>query len=187
MSYFSKFPTTIFKGQPVADITRKASLLKVTKSDALSYMNYTIQEGERPEEVAYFYYDSTDYTWLVLASNDIVDPYTEWPKSIDTLEQYIISKYASQSKATGQSVIEWTKNTSLGANIKYYASYTDPTIKLNRASYLSQDENEKAEFYPVRVYDYESMLNEQRRNIVLVNKSYLADIDKQLGPKLNAD
>ena len=46
---------------------------------------------------------------------------------------------------------------------------------------LSTGNNEAvAEFYPVRIYDYEVQLNEQRREIQLVNKSLLPSIQNQL-------
>ena len=186
MSYFSRFPTTSFNGQEVLDITRKASLSKAAKTNALSYMSYTVKEGERPEDIAYYYYDDPSYAWLVLASNNIVDPYTQWPKNHNAFERYIMNEYESASGTTGYAVIEWSKNATLGANIVEYRTHSDSNIKLNRASYLAQDDNEKSEFYPVRVYDYEFQLNESRREIVLTNKSYLEDIDSQLKEELNA-
>ena len=186
MSYFNRFPTTVFLGEEVTDITRKAQLSKISKDSALSYMSYTVKEGERPEDIAYYYYDSVNYAWLVLASNDIVDPYTQWPKGLNAFERYIMTEYEKASGTTGQGVIEWSQNATLGANIVHYESISNPNIKLNRASYLASDENEKAEYAPVRVYDYEFQLNESRREIVLVNKSYLEDIDSQLKEELNA-
>ena len=186
MSYFCRFPTTSFNGEEVVDITRKVALSNTTRDNALSYMSYTVKEGERPEDIAYYYYDDPSYAWLVLASNNIVDPYTQWPKNHNAFERYIMNEYESASGTTGYAVIEWSKNATLGANIVEYRTHSDSNIKLNRASYLAHDDNEKSEFYPVRVYDYEFQLNESRREIVLTNKSYLEDIDSQLKEELNA-
>jgi hypothetical protein len=178
--YFSKFPTTEFKGKTVLDITRKAQLDTLVKASALAYMNYTVEEGEKPEDVAFYYYDSVDYAWLVLSSNNIVDPYTQWPKTEKDLDAYIKVHYATQAGTTGDAVLEWTKNSTIGANIIHYQSHSDPNITLNRASYLNSSTTEKAEYYPVRVYDYEFALNESRRQIVLVNKALLPTITDQL-------
>lgn len=186
MSYFSHFPTTTFLGNTVADITRKAQLDTIAKRDALSYMNYTVQEGERPEDVAYFYYDDPSYAWLVLASNDIIDPYTQWPKNQTQFENYLKTHYAEASGTTGEGVLEWTKNATLGTNIIYYAQHSDPSIRLNRASYLNSDATERGKYFPLRVYDYEFQLNEERRQIVLMNKAYLTTLNQQLEAKLNA-
>jgi hypothetical protein len=181
--YFSKFPTTNFENVELLDITRKAKLDRLVKESALAYMNYTVQDGERPEDVAYFYYDDPAYAWLVLASNDIVDPYTDWPKTDKDLVENLKVKYASQANATGEAVLEWTKNATIGANIVHYRSHIDPDIKLNRASYINTP---TSEFYPVRVYDYEVELNEARKEIVLVNKGFLPTIQDQLSELINA-
>jgi len=184
--YFSKFPTTKFENVTLLDITRKAKLDKLVESNALAYMNYTVEEGEKPEDVAFYYYDDPSYAWLVLSSNNIVDPYTDWPKDSVTFEEYLKVQYAQASGTTGDAVIEWTKNATIGANIVHYQSHTNPEIRLNRASYINLGNNERLEFFPVRVYDNEFNLNEERRQIVLVNKSLLPSIQEQLGKILNA-
>lgn len=246
MSYFKNFPTTTFNGSTVLDITRKAKFDSIVKDGALDYMSYTIEEGERPEDVAYYYYDDASLAWLVLLSNDILDPYTDWPKNQENLDKYIIAQYASKANATGQEVIEWTKNTNISSNIVHYQSQYDDEIKLNRASFVALGNshtvtadkiikgneyiidntgdiasldwlsitggvspssgvlftaardgsgtlfgdtgqvtgtsitNPAREFYAVRAYDYEFALNEERREIQLINKGYLANIKDQL-------
>ena len=183
--YFSAFPNTQFNGKDVLDITRKANIDKLSRSNVLSYMNYRIEEEDRPEDVAFYYYDDPAYAWLVLAANDIVDPYTEWPKGSSALEEYIKAEYAEQAGTTGDGVIEWTKNTQIGTNIVHYQSHSDPDVRINRASYLNAGTQSRAEFYPVRVYDYEFNLNEDRRGIVLINKSLLPTIKDSLKSALN--
>ena len=178
--YFSSFPKTDFNGVSLLDITRKANLSTIVKKDALAYMNYTVEEGEKPEDVAFYYYDDVQYAWLVLLANNIIDPYTQWPKNESDLNEYIKVQYADKAGTTGEGVIEWTKNATIGANIMYYQSHSDPNITLNRASYLNTSPTEKADYYPVRIYDYEFSLNESRRQIVLINKSLLSTIEDQL-------
>ena len=137
MSYFRYFPQTIFDNKPVADITRKAKLNKVVSDNVLDYMSYTIEEGERPEDIAYNYYDDQNLAWLVLMSNNIVDVYSEWPTTTEQVELNIINKYAAQSGTTGRAVLDWAKNTTISANIVHYESIIDPEIKLNRASFIA--------------------------------------------------
>ena len=183
--YFSAFPTTDFNGTTLLDITRKAKLSSVVEFDALSYMDYRVEEGEKPEDVAFYYYDDPTYAWLVLLANDIVDPYTHWPKSMFAFEEYLKVQYADKSGTTGEAVIEWCRNATIGANILYYQSHIDPDITLNRASYLNASNEARVEFYPVRVYEYEFKLNEQNREIVLINKSLAPYIKDKLEATLN--
>ena len=58
------------------------------RSTAFDYTNYTLDEGDKPESVAYYYYDNPEYAWLVLMANDIVDPYTQWYKTTEELELF---------------------------------------------------------------------------------------------------
>lgn len=135
--YFSNFPTTQFGTVDLLDITRKARLDKIVKENALAYMNYTVEEGERPEDVAFYYYDDPSYAWLVLLANNIIDPYTHWPKDMRTFEEYLKVQYEEKSGTTGDAVIEWTKNATIGSNIEYYQSRQDPEVQINRASYVN--------------------------------------------------
>jgi len=248
MSYFKVFPQITFKGKSVADITRKVKLSSIVKSEALDYMDYTVQEGEKPEDVANFYYDDPSLAWLVLLANDIIDPYTQWPKSQENLEKYIIAQYESQSGTTGRQVIDWAKNATIASNIVMYQSQFEEDIRVNRATFIqlgkstiitadkmiygeqyifksagevstsqwqvitgdvdftledgniftaqvngtaisasdtakvsgSSSTNPAREFIPLRAYDYEFELNEERRQISLLNKGYLGQIKDQL-------
>ena len=246
MSYFKHFPTTTYDNQVVLDITRKAKFDSIVKDGALDYMSYTVEEGERPEDVAYYYYDDASLAWLVLLSNDILDPYTQWPKSQSDLEKYIIAQYESQSGTTGRAVLDWAQNATISANIVHYQSQYDDEVRLNRASFVALGNshtitannivvgteytinttgsisnsdwllitggitagagltftaarsgeglafadtgkvtgtsisNPAREFYPVRAYDYEFQVNEERREIQLINKGYLATIQDQI-------
>jgi hypothetical protein len=182
MSYFKEFPTVIIDNQEVLDITRKVKLTSMLKASALDYSNYTLAEGDKPESVAYYYYDNPEYAWLVLMANDIVDPYTQWYKTNEELEAYIKVQYESLSGTTGDAVLDWTKNTTIAGNIVHYKSVYDPNIQINRATYVSAP---SGEFYAVRIYDHEVELNEGRRTIQLLNKSYLAFIEDRFSVVIN--
>ena len=137
MSYFKYFPQTTFDSKSVADITRKAKISKVVSDNALDYMSYTIEEGERPEDVAYYYYDDPSLAWLVLMSNDIVDVYSEWPRLTSDVEKHIMKKYESASGTTGTAVLDWSKNATIAGNIIHYQSTNDPDLRMNRASFIN--------------------------------------------------
>lgn len=137
MSYFKYFPQTTFQGKSIADITRKAKLNKLVTDNVLDYMSYTIQEGEKPEDIAYNYYDDPNLAWLVLMSNDIIDPYQQWPMTTNQVEQIIINKYSTKSGKTGTQVLDWAKNTTIASNIVHYRSIVDNDIKLNRSSFIA--------------------------------------------------
>ena len=188
MSYFSKFPLTKRNdGHSVVDITRKGKL-KVSNT-ATSYLPYTVKEGERPEDVAYYSYGDPELAWLVLSINDIVDPYTQWPKTQEALDDYIMKQYAEKSGTTGINVLNWSKNTGFTTNIKWYESKYNSNVRINHKTYVANPQPDPAfnasEWNVIRIYDYEFKLNEQRRQIQLFNKAYMGEITNLLERRLN--
>lgn len=117
--YFEYFPTIEYEGQLVKDITRRNSFTKIVSTNPLLYLPYTVKEGQRPEDIANFYYGSTDYVWLVYISNNIIDPYHEWPMAEADFNNYLIEKYGEQSGKVGDEVVEWTREDN-DENIVYY-------------------------------------------------------------------
>jgi hypothetical protein len=118
--YFENFPTIEYNGRRVKDITRRNNFSRNITNNPYLFMPYTVRQGERPEDIAQFYYGSTDYTWLVYLANNIVDPYLEWPLDDYNFNQYLIKKYQSQSGKTGEDVVDWTRDQSISDNILYY-------------------------------------------------------------------
>jgi len=119
MKYFESFPKINYEGYKVKDITRRNSFSQLVANNPMLYMPFTIKEGERPEDIANYYYGSTDYTWLVYMSNNIIDPYHQWPMAEADFNNYLIEKYGDVSGRVGDEVVEWTSEDN-GDNIIYY-------------------------------------------------------------------
>ena len=118
--YFENFPVIEYEGQRVKDITRRSSFSKLVSTNPLLLMPYTVKEGQRPEDIAQFYYGSTDYTWLVYMSNNIIDPYHQWPMSEADFNNYLIEKYTEESGRIGEDVVDWTREDNPDNIIYYY-------------------------------------------------------------------
>lgn len=118
--YFENFPVIEYEGQRVKDITRRSSFSKLVSTNPLLFMPYTVKEGQRPEDIAQFYYGSTDYTWLVYMSNNIIDPYHQWPMSEADFNNYLIEKYTEESGRIGEDVVDWTREDNPDNIIYYY-------------------------------------------------------------------
>ena len=118
--YFKNFPTINYQGRNVRDITRRNKFLKSVTTNPLLFLPYTVKEGEKPEDIAYNYYGSTDYTWLVYLSNNIVDPYHQWHLSEENFHKYLIQKYEADSLKTGYEVVDWSQDETIDTNIVYY-------------------------------------------------------------------
>ena len=113
-------PTIKYLNRNVKDVTRRVNFMKKTVSNPYVHLPYTVEEGDRPEDIAYYYYGSTDYTWLVYLANNMIDPYHDWPLSQDNFDQYLIQKYAALSQRTGYEVIDWLRDETISDNVLYY-------------------------------------------------------------------
>jgi len=120
-NYFDKMPIINYNGYQVRDLTRRNKFLPVSMANPYLFLPYTITDEDRPEDIAYYYYGSTDYTWLVLLANNIIDPYHDWPLKEDDFYQYLIKKYEKVSGKKGYEVVDWTQNETLSDNIVYYS------------------------------------------------------------------
>jgi hypothetical protein len=120
MKYFENFPEVVYDGKLVKDITRRNRFVRGLQNNPLLYMPYTVEEGERPEDIANFYYGSVDYSWLVYMANNIIDPYHEWPLNTQEFNDMLIEKYTEASGVTGQDVLDWTRSDDTEDNIVYY-------------------------------------------------------------------
>lgn len=118
--YFQNFPIIEYKGKRVRDITRRNEFLKSVTTNPFLFLPYTVKDNERAEDVADFYYGSTDYVWLVYLANNIIDPYHEWPMDEQTFNNYLIEKYAEQTGLEGTDVLDWIRDQDNDDNILYY-------------------------------------------------------------------
>lgn len=119
--YFNNLPEINYNGVLVKDISRRVNFLKQTVENPYVYLPYTIQEGDRAEDIAYHYYGDANYAWLVYLANNIVDPYNAWPLDEETFHQFLIDKYKVQSGGKqGWDVLAWTQDTTRQDNVVYY-------------------------------------------------------------------
>lgn len=144
--YFSKFPYVDYtlnakndqtKTVFVRNILRRIGLSEELKTGRSVFIEYDIKDGERPEHIAERVYGDVDYHWLVLLTNEIVDPYHGWCKSGDVLQDYINKKY------TGYAVY-FTNRTAGSTSGWFYNS------KVGQGSSLSQGsiKDSVVEYYP---------------------------------------
>jgi len=85
MSFFDQFSYSTFtlpdKSETlVRDITR-AVALKFEQSDTLNlFQEYEVMDGEKIENIAYRFYGSTEYHWVLIFINGILDPLNDLPQ-----------------------------------------------------------------------------------------------------------
>jgi len=120
MKYFKNFPVIEYQGRRVRDITRRSSFLRAVQNNPYLYYPYTIKSNERAEDIALSYYGSVDYVWLIYLSNNMMDPYHDWPMNEQTFNDYLVEKYSELSGEVGEDVIDWLQDEGNDQNIVYY-------------------------------------------------------------------
>lgn len=93
--YFRNFPTIIYNGREVRDITRVAKIENTDTASPYVFYPYTITHWLRSDNIAEYYYDDPYNDWLVYLSNKIIDPYYQWYLTNDALHSLIVEKYGS--------------------------------------------------------------------------------------------
>ncbi len=166
------------------DIFRNNNLPEKIFKYKTFYYNYNIQDGETPETVAEKVYEDSGLYWLILQINNIVDPYTQWPLSNVSLEEYIVRKYGSWAAAGQISHYETVevKNDSgqviLPAGIVVSADYVfryfpDPN---NKETTPNGDYVKLSSFpVPVTFEEVEQRINNKKKTINLLNRRYVSD------------
>jgi len=71
------------------------------------YYNYELQDNERPEVLAYKFYGKSDLHWLIMMTNNIRDPYIDWPIDQHALEQMVEKKYPGTSLFLWNAESDW--------------------------------------------------------------------------------
>ena len=62
------------------------------------FTKYKIQGDDRPDNVAWNFYQESGLDWLVLTCNNIINIQTEWPLSQTDFDRFLLDKYETYEK-----------------------------------------------------------------------------------------
>ncbi len=163
---------------PVIDITRRFAITNFVKNAKVTFDEYYIEDGERPDTVAYDYYGDQSMDWLVLLTNEIQDPYFEWPLSYEQFNEYLRDKYGSVSVA--QSTVHHYERILQAHQIITESGIQriipEKTLQVDYTTYAALPATSRRS---VSVFDYENKLNDDRKHIYLIDLNYLQIIKDQ--------
>jgi hypothetical protein len=105
-TYFNTFSTINYDSfivnnetKVVTDIFKRVRASGVALADKSHWYTYVVPDGESPETVAYKYYGSAQYHWVLLLINKVHDPQWDWHLSAKAFDRYISKKYGSVENA----------------------------------------------------------------------------------------
>lgn len=169
--YFNNFPLVEYNGVSLRNIMLKSDIIRELFLGQSLFYTYEVKDGEKPTTVAYNYYGSVDYVWLVMLSNQMIDPYFDWVMSDEELQAHIIKKYGSIAQAQ-QLVVE------------YQDSVSGERYSLDTFNYVYGGDDFNGWLIPVYAYDKEFEENEQKRQIRLIDKTFSRQISLELEKSL---
>lgn len=187
MAYFQYLPNLLYRSlqqkgsdfdtAKVTNLFRRGEIRPDIFNTVIYFDRYSIKGNDRPDNVANEVYGSSEYDWIVLLSNNIINVRNEWPMDDNTFEIYIKSKYTNQERYQ----VKYYETTELRdirnklvrkkgikVNLESYNDYSfsyfdgSTIIELNKSSLNS-----------VTNYDYELSINEEKRNIYLLKPKFL--------------
>jgi len=134
-----------------------ARFRQVLRKNTLFFYPYTIHDEDRPDIIAHKYYGSPNYAWVVLYANDMIDPLYDWPLPYPDFISYLKAKYGS---------IEYTHS-----NVKEYLNANGFEVDYDTWLTIPVAERDSN-----TIYEWENRLNEEKRNIRLLEDKYLSSV-----------
>ena len=187
----------------VTNIIARFGFEKSLRENSSAFYKYTIKDSDTPEIIAAKFYDNVERHWIVLLFNDIIDPQYDWPLQSDTLIDYVNTKYSTVEYANTANTLvtglSWAQNIShvqsyykiitrtsadgtdivekitVDANTYANIAATSISYTLNNASSITQTVSKTTQSY----YDYEVELNEAKRDINLLKKEFISEVENE--------
>lgn len=205
--YFNYFPKVVYSQDKytkiVTNIMARIRPVSEYANNSLVFYNYDIQDGDTPESIAYKYYQDIEKHWIILLTNNIIDPFYDWPLDYKKFNVYLTDKYMDATAAnlsisvadvTPQQVLAYTQlTTDHYEKVVISTDLVTGTITTNNY-YI--DENTFNTFIPkiyqtsictineyvqrVLIYDNEQSINESKRSIKILNNQYTSEIFNEL-------
>ena len=185
--YFNKIPNFEYVSRlpnakigdyiTVKNFFKRAALEEDILDNLAFHTKYKIRGDDRPDNVAYDFYRNSELDWLVLACNNIVNIQTEWPLLQNDFDRFLLDKYGSYEALndTHHYKTQEIKNSKdvvivpegVQCSSDYSVTYYDSNVDQEKII-LSRDCTTA-----VTNYEYEAEIEDEKRNIFLLEPRYL--------------
>ncbi len=158
----------------VKNIFRRALIREDIFTDFMAFTKYRIEGDERPDEVAYKFYNDEDLDWIILAANNIINVRDEWPLTQNDYHNFLMDKYGDETQLGNTKHYETIEvKDSKGKIFVPKGKIVDSDFKV---TFLDSGTNMLTTVNPVQVVTYrtyEEKLQDDKRNINILESRYL--------------
>lgn len=187
MTYFAKFPPLPYSldngvtYKIVSDILRRITVNNETKQNYSLFEEYQIKDGETPETVSFKFYNDTQYHWVIMLMNDIIDPRFDWPLTETQLFEFVSSKYSGNISGIQYYTISSEDSTVVEPTQQILRKKVDGLGNISDDGY----DTPYANSYPITNLTHESILNEEKRTIRVLRPKHLSAFITEFEALLN--
>jgi hypothetical protein len=197
--YFRNFPLRSYTLDPndlpgqylvVTDIFKRVRVHSSVLNDARVYYPYQIKDGDTLENIAHRYYGQSEYYWVILLINEMIDPLRNWPKSYQAFLNYIEDQYGSIETAMNsihhyEKIITKVNSGGETTTETYIIDLEEYNTLVNMVPEVySFDDGGTVTVTTTRSsvdsYTYEENENEAKRSIILLKAQYVDQIKHEL-------
>ena len=173
--YVSRLPDARISDYiPVKNLFKKGKLREDIIEQTAIFTKYKVRGNDRPDNVAQELYGDPNLDWVVLASNNILNVYDEWPMTQVNFENYLLDKYGTFTEINAIHHYETTevKNKS-GAVVVTAGLEVDSNFSVTYFDAAVEGYDTKYPVTSVTNYDYEVKIQDDKRNIFTLKPRYL--------------
>ena len=181
-SYFKQLPEldypsltndrkSAYDYQTVKNIFKRAVIRNDIFDEITAFEKYSVEGDDRPDQVAFDFYNDSGLDWVILTTNNIIHVRDEWPMGSQDFLTYLNQKYTSQELS----------------NIHHYETkiLRDSRGRLMQPEGLKVKSNHSITFLDngvlrtessikqVTFLEHETDLNDAKRNINILKSEYL--------------
>lgn len=181
---FSKIPNIEYDKKPrrfpfseteyvlAKNFFRKYDINETNLKSSLYFNKYTITDTDRPDLISNQFYGTPSYDWLILMTNNIINPLFDLPIKDNDLYAFVEDKYDSPDQIHHYETLD-VKN-SLGEILLKEGLFVDFVFTTKTHKFYNR--SDKTYFtkigseisFPVSYYEYEKNLNDARREIYIL-------------------
>ena len=192
-----KFPYTKSDYVTAKNFFKRFEINEDIFSYTATFNKYAVLDGETPEQVAEKAYDDPFLDWVILMTNNVINPLFDWPRTDNA-----VRKYCEKTYIDPYSEILYYKTREIKSGTSMTTDLTGKTIKINALDAgIKVDEkfyNTPFSFFdgnqvitmagsevcdPVNAYNHEIEENEKRREIYLLKGRFLDSFVREFTEK----
>lgn len=177
--YVSRLPNAkISDYVPVKNLFKKGKLREDIFQDLSVFTKYKIEGNDRPDNVAFKFYNNSNLDWLVLICNNIINIQTEWPLPQNDFDRFVLDKYGDYDtlyngvhhyetveikNSQGVVIVPAGLQVESDYSVSFYDFFIDQQITISSDNAVISITN----------YEYEEQVENDKRNIFLLKPRYL--------------